>query len=86
MQVKTTNAGGYVALQAVLISLRGRLAGVKMGRGCLPTPVSLWEREPVKAVWRRGPTWKGHALSLFHPDLGVGARMPYELRRVGLIA
>ena len=35
-----------------------------MGRGCPPTPVSPWEREPVKAVWRRGPTWKGHALLL----------------------
>src|SRR6266496_5971732 len=35
-----------------------------MGRGCPTTPVSLWEREPVKAVWRRVPTWKGHALLL----------------------
>src|SRR4029077_4098300 len=35
-----------------------------MGRGCPPTPESPWVREPVKAVWRRGPTWKGHALLL----------------------
>ena len=32
--------------QLVLVSLRGRRAGVKIGAGCPPTPVSPWDVSP----------------------------------------
>ena len=53
-----------IILGLVLISLRGRRAGVKMGAGCPPTPVFSLGLRARGLVWRRGPTWKGHALLL----------------------
>ena len=35
-----------------------------MGSGRLPTPTPTWVCESDTAAWRRGPTWKGHALLL----------------------
>jgi hypothetical protein len=54
----------FPILQAVLMSLRGTPCGRENGVG-LPADAGIsLECEPVKAVWRRGPTWKGHALLL----------------------
>jgi hypothetical protein len=63
-QVGAATTGGYVALQAVLMSLRGTPCGRENGAGVPADAGISLECEPVKAVWRRGPTWKGHALLL----------------------
>ena len=61
------DAGERIAacLQAVLISLRGTPCRRENGVG-LPADAGVFSGicEPVNAVWRRGPTWKGHALLL----------------------